>query len=1487
MAQNLNSNINVNVKASGINEVKDEIDELFSSLDEQLDIELNAELNESSMDDVVDSIENTKADIEVDTNVNIDKSIDTIESKLDQVFNSIDADRILELDNKSQLDFLNSLEKIENEYIELLNKIEQFKNNGNISFQNVQGSLRLLTNKVEEFNNKLDNSTKEYTEYIHSYEESLKKLGVTEGLMTDEEESRLNTLKEASRIQEKIKKDKQEYIYKELEKELSILEELENLSEKYEEAMSNARYTDIDIIDTDNGIDNINKYIDKLESLGDVIDNVFDGDEAVENVNGEVDEVVEALMNVNTEAKNIGSTFSNEMNIAGKSLDLFGIRIPILNKGFRQLNALIKSCGTEATAAGAAANAAIIAATAGIAAIIAVISAIIKLITIMIGYFHKADELIESTLKKVGKLSINAIKNSIQGLFNLINRGVQAVGTATMKIIGNIKNGIAGLINITTTGLKSLMSYADYDGISSIFSNISSDLQEAIGGSISESSSLMMLLTEKQRKELLALETEYERYNYILRNTGSMQAAYNSVMGSSVGQIYKMSYAFNNLISSVKQLSQGILGMLAPVLTKIITLANAAVTAIASIFGIKTTGFKSGLDSGSNNLKNYFVDIGDSASKASKKTDKAKKDITKDIKEIERKVASFDDVIQLQKDADNDYNIDIDDDTVDDIGNLGSGIGDLSDALIGLGEALNEDESAFKKWWEQFKKLLDAGQYREAGRFLDDTLTEWLDSIDWDAKKEKALKMGKDFAEFLNGIFESTENWKKKGKALAQAVNTVMTALYGFVHNFDWKQAGNAVGAGFKEMFEQLDASLIAETIHDFLYGVFDLALGFFSNRPLTSLAKKFVEIINTFIGETTGADIKTVSNAISEFLSDVFDAAIELFNIDGQSLKARVSELINNLVGDFNESGREKLINLATSIADFLIEAINSILDEADKHVDTIVDIGTILFDAILKAVSGIINPENGAKVGSILAGLFDNIGQWFEKGGRQKINETIDNIFGFFTSGIREFFENWDEEDTQNLSDFISDAIISIFRNLGSTDTSEAVLKGWESIKDVINQIITNVEVWLNSEDGQESLRNITDTILTIIGDLLGSDKDGDGINDTGLITRIQGLFLDLKDKIDYGAIREAIAEILAEIDLFSIIDQFIDDNKSAIEATSSKFFGIVLNGIKGALEESGFKEDHPILYKWLFGADNSENIANQINKDTDKIREEELKKGSILGILLGTFNGENKTALTSFASDTEEVKTGIDGINNKASELDVGKSVLDSIQYYDTLADSVGTDADSVISSLDDLIGASDDIGEIGTNTVTVKNEVYGACNDMSMSYGTLTRDVSSDTQSINKSVNSIKFDGLSNGLTNVINNIKKAFNELVSYISQIVSRISQTLSNISSKVTNFKIPGFNIAAHATGGITNGPSIGLVGEAGREAILPLENNTGWMDILANKISGINGGGGNTQNITIDFSSLNKPFYSRAELIEMGQVINDSLNAYNFGTT
>lgn len=113
------------------------------------------------------------------------------------------------------------------------------------------------------------------------------------------------------------------------------------------------------------------------------------------------------------------------------------------------------------------------------------------------------------------------------------------------------------------------------------------------------------------------------------------------------------------------------------------------------------------------------------------------------------------------------------------------------------------------------------------------------------------------------------------------------------------------------------------------------------------------------------------------------------------------------------------------------------------------------------------------------------------------------------------------------------------------------------------------------------------------------------------------------------------------------------------------------------------------------------------------------------------------------------------------------------------------------------------------------------------------------------------------------------------------SAIKSIWNNTIGSLS-----LDIPGFggwdgihvSVPKLATGGIVTSATTALIGEAGREAVLPLDNNTQWMDKLAAKI---NNNGGNTGG-TVRVQLADKPFYTRAEMYEFGSLIVESLKAY-----
>lgn len=89
--------------------------------------------------------------------------------------------------------------------------------------------------------------------------------------------------------------------------------------------------------------------------------------------------------------------------------------------------------------------------------------------------------------------------------------------------------------------------------------------------------------------------------------------------------------------------------------------------------------------------------------------------------------------------------------------------------------------------------------------------------------------------------------------------------------------------------------------------------------------------------------------------------------------------------------------------------------------------------------------------------------------------------------------------------------------------------------------------------------------------------------------------------------------------------------------------------------------------------------------------------------------------------------------------------------------------------------------------------------------------------------------------------VVNTVIDMINVLIRALNKIQIKIPDWVPGLGGK--NFGINIREIPRLAKGGIVNNPGRGvplIAGEAGREAILPLDTNTEWMDRLADKING-----------------------------------------------
>lgn len=94
----------------------------------------------------------------------------------------------------------------------------------------------------------------------------------------------------------------------------------------------------------------------------------------------------------------------------------------------------------------------------------------------------------------------------------------------------------------------------------------------------------------------------------------------------------------------------------------------------------------------------------------------------------------------------------------------------------------------------------------------------------------------------------------------------------------------------------------------------------------------------------------------------------------------------------------------------------------------------------------------------------------------------------------------------------------------------------------------------------------------------------------------------------------------------------------------------------------------------------------------------------------------------------------------------------------------------------------------------------------------------------------------FSGIFNGIVGVV---KWPLNLIIDMVNAAISGINTMIKTIN-KVPGVSIPTIGkIPKLAKGGIIDSPTIAMVGEAGKEAVMPLENNTGWITDLAAKVA------------------------------------------------
>lgn len=110
---------------------------------------------------------------------------------------------------------------------------------------------------------------------------------------------------------------------------------------------------------------------------------------------------------------------------------------------------------------------------------------------------------------------------------------------------------------------------------------------------------------------------------------------------------------------------------------------------------------------------------------------------------------------------------------------------------------------------------------------------------------------------------------------------------------------------------------------------------------------------------------------------------------------------------------------------------------------------------------------------------------------------------------------------------------------------------------------------------------------------------------------------------------------------------------------------------------------------------------------------------------------------------------------------------------------------------------------------------------------------------------------------------INTIKGIINAVISIINGAIGAINKLKVNIPEWVPKYGGSTFGlnipkIPMLARGAVVDRPTLAMIGEAGKEVVMPLENNTEWIDKLADKLGSNRGATNKTYNITNKFERM-----------------------------
>lgn len=385
-----------------------------------------------------------------------------------------------------------------------------------------------------------------------------------------------------------------------------------------------------------------------------------------------------------------------------------------------------------------------------------------------------------------------------------------------------------------------------------------------------------------------------------------------------------------------------------------------------------------------------------------------------------------------------------------------------------------------------------------------------------------------------------------------------------------------------------------------------------------------------------------------------------------------------------------------------------------------------------------------------------------------------------------------------------------------------ADAIKDIWEqTLVPFINWFIANIAPYIAA--ALDMVGSVFLTVWGVISDVVGFIFDALG----GLIDFIAGVFTGDWDrawegiKTFFGSIWEAIKAIVVAVwnAIKSVISAAISVVASVIGSvlnTIQTIFSTIWNAIK-------------TLITTVWNAIKS-SISTTINTISTTI-------STVLNAIKTVFQTIWSAIQTLITTVWNAIKSSISTTINTISTTI--STVLNAIKTtFSTIFNAISTTVSTIFNAIKSTIS---------TVVGTIQTSISTALSSISTNWSTMWNNMKTTVVNIFNGIwSSIKgvINSILGGIESMANGVVKGLNAMIGAMNKLSFDVPDWVPEIGGKKFGFNIPtigSISIPKLATGGVVDSATLAMIGENGQEAVVPLENNTGWMDKIAGRIGEI----------------------------------------------